>query len=228
MQNRQKQKQSKRKTTSAVTTKRNVNVHICHAAPQTGLQRFWVSLKQPHHACPAHAGEDGPSVLLNLLHLLLGQLEEANAAASAVMASDQRIVPRRLHGQLRQRQHHTREHVDANLLIDAARGSLPVSKHPVPAKQSGKEVMHGQLFAAVCVAEGEHGALVEEGEFREVHGVLARRFEDEPELLANRAGAEEEDHDEGVRKADFGSVYGAIADGFEEDKRLFVVWVGDD
>ena len=87
--------------------------------------------------------------------------------------------------------------------------------------------MHGQLFPAVCVAEGEHGALVEEGEFREVHGVLARRFEDEPELLANRAGAEEEDHDEGVREADFGSVYGAIADGFEEDEGLFVVGICD-
>ena len=55
--------------------------------------------------------------------------------------------------------------------------------------------------------------------------MLPRGFEDEPELLAQGAGAEEEDHHHSMRKADFGAVDGAIAEGFEEDEGLFVLWV---
>lgn len=58
--------------------------------------------------------------------------------------------------------------------------------------------------------------------------MLPRRFVDEPELLTDGAGAEEEDHDHGVGKADFGAVDEAIADGFEEDEGLMVGWVEDD
>ena len=51
--------------------------------------------------------------------------------------------------------------------------------------------------------------------------MLPRRFEDEVELLAQGAGAEEEDHDEGVRKAHFRAVDGAIAGGFDDrEERL--------
>jgi hypothetical protein len=58
--------------------------------------------------------------------------------------------------------------------------------------------------------------------------VLARGFVDEVDLLAERARAEEEDHDQGVGEADFGAVDRAIADGFEEGERCFVLRVEDD
>ena len=55
--------------------------------------------------------------------------------------------------------------------------------------------------------------------------MLPRGFEDEPEFLADGAGAEEEDHDEGVREADFGAVDEAVAECFEEDEGLMVARV---
>lgn len=58
--------------------------------------------------------------------------------------------------------------------------------------------------------------------------MLTCRFENEPELFADGAGAEEHDHDEGVWEADFGAVDEAIADGFDEDEGLVVFGVEDD
>ena len=55
--------------------------------------------------------------------------------------------------------------------------------------------------------------------------MLARRFEDEPELFAHGAVPEEEDHYQRVREAHFCAVDGAVAEGFEEDEGLFVLRV---
>ena len=101
-------------------------------------------------------------------------------------------------------------------------------KNPVPPKQPRQKRVRGGLFPAVQVFEEEAGSLVEDGEAGQVGGVLPRRFEDEPEFLAEGAGAEEEDHYEGVGEADFGAVDGAIAQGFEEGEGLVVGGVEED
>lgn len=49
--------------------------------------------------------------------------------------------------------------------------------------------------------------------------MLARCFQDEVQLFAQGARAEEEDHDEGVGKAHFGAVDGAIAGRFDDGKK---------
>ena len=57
---------------------------------------------------------------------------------------------------------------------------------------------------------------------------MPRRFEDEVELFAQGAGAEEEDHDKGVGKAHFGAVDGAIAGGFDDGEERLEGRVEDD
>lgn len=204
------------------------DVHVCHAAAQTGLQRLRVVAEQPHDARPTQRGERGPRVVAHELQLLVGQVEEALAAVAAVCAADQAVVAWRLDGEFGQREHHTGEDVDDDLLVDGAAGALAVAKDPVSAEQTREKGMYAGFFAAVRVLQDQTAALVKQSKFSEVGRVLPRRFVDEPELLAHGAGAEEEDHDEGVGEADFGAVDEAIADGLEEDEGLVVGRVEDD
>lgn len=55
------------------------------------------------------------------------------------------------------------------------------------------------------------GGLVDGGELGEVAGVGAGGAVDEVDLLADGAGAEQEDHDEGVGEAHLGAIHGAVA-----------------
>lgn len=140
------------------------------------------------------------------------------------MAAHQGVVSGWLDCQFRQSQHHACEHVDDDLLVDAARR---LAKDPVSAEQTGHEAVY-RLLLAVDVAQRQHTALVQQGKLGEVHGVLPRRSEYHLGLLLQGAGPEKEDHDQGVGEAHFGAVDGAIADGFEEDEGLFVFGVEDD
>ena len=88
--------------------------------------------------------------------------------------------------------------------------------------------MAALFFPAVDILQQQTRTLVQQSELGKVGGVLPRRLEDEPELLTNGAGAEEEDHDEGVGEADFGAVDQPIANGFEEDEGLLVLRIQDD
>lgn len=78
--------------------KRNLilNVHVCHTAPQTGLQRLRIPLKQPHHTRPTQTGEHRPAILLHQRPLLLGQLKEAFPSMSPILTPHQSIISRRL------------------------------------------------------------------------------------------------------------------------------------
>jgi hypothetical protein len=101
-------------------------------------------------------------------------------------------------------------------------------KYPIPSKEAREERVRILLLASIQVLQQEAGAFIQEGEFGQVGGVLPGGLEDEPELLAHGAGAEEEDHDEGVGEADFGAVNGAVAEGFEQDEGLFILRVEED
>jgi hypothetical protein len=160
--------------------------------------------------------------------LLFAQTEQTFAAMSTIAARYETVVPGRLHHEFGERQNNSCEDVYGDLLIHGAVRCTPMTKDPVAAKQTGQGGMEIVFFAPINVLQEQTSALVQQSKFGEVHGVLPCRFEDEPELLTNGSGAEEEDHDEGVREADFGAVDGAIADGFEKDERLVVFGVEDD
>lgn len=147
---------------------------------------------------------------------------------ASIRSADEAVVARRLDGQFRDGEDHAREDVNDDLLIDRARRPPPMPKDPVAPKQAGEEGMHARLLPAVRVLQQQAAALVQQGEFRQIRGVLPRGLVDEPELLAYGAGAEEEDHDERVGEADFGAVDEAVADGFEQDEGLVVGGVEDD
>ncbi|EAQ89248.1 hypothetical protein CHGG_05867 [Chaetomium globosum CBS 148.51] len=110
-----------------------------------------------------------------------------------------------LHGQPRQRQHHAREDVDDDLLVDAgdfARARRPAPEDDVPAEEAGEEAVVGAwmggedvsfgvwegivggvlAFFAWCrdvVLEEQAGEFVDGGEPGQVAGVHACRAEDE-------------------------------------------------
>lgn len=201
-----------------------MHVHVGHAVAQTGLQHLRVPPEEPHDTGPAQTGKHRPGAFPDELQLPFIQAEDALAAVSAVRAADERVVARRLHGQLGQTQHHSREDVDADLLADAAESRLAMPENPVAAEQASEEGVHAVLLA-VDALEREHGGLVEEGELGQVVRVQAGCLVDGPEFLTHRAGAEEEDHDQGVWEAHFDAVDEAISDGFEEDQRLMVLGV---
>ena len=208
--------------------KQEMDVHISHRTPQTGLEGLGIIPEQPHHPRPTHARKDRPAVRLDPQQLLLIQPEQALPAVLPVRRANKCIRPRRLHGKLGQRQHRPRKNVNNNLLVNTTRRAPPMPKNPVAPKQARQKSVRRSLLAAIDILEQQAGSLVEDGEAGQVGGVLPRRFEDEPEFFAQGAGAEEEDHYEGVGEADFGAVDGAIAQGFEEGEGLVVGGVEED
>lgn len=112
------------------------DVHVCHAAPQTRLQRLWVETEQPHHSCPAQRRKGRPGVLSYLGKLCLVQAHQTLTAVSAIGSTHQAIIARRLCSKLRQSQHHSREDVNYDLLIYTTARALPMPKDPVPTKQT--------------------------------------------------------------------------------------------
>lgn len=133
--------------------------------------------KQPHHSPPTQPRKHRPRIPR---HALLPPLRHHHHPAHAVPA-----VARQLHRQLRQRQHHPREHVDDDLLIDAALAAA--AEDGVAADQTGEEgvvAAFARLGREGLVVQQEHAGFVEESEGREVAGVRARCFEDEPEFVA--------------------------------------------
>ena len=133
--------------------KQEKDVHISHRAPQARLQRLRIPPEQPHHARPTQARKHRPAIPLNSLQLILAQSKHALPTMLPIRTPHKRIRPRRLHRQLRQRQHHPRKHINANLLIHTTRRPPPVPKNPVPAKQASQERVHVVFFAAVQVFE---------------------------------------------------------------------------
>ena len=132
-------------------------------------------MEEPHDARPAQRREDRPRPVLH--------------ARAHLRAQQARLLDR----QLGQPEHHAREHVDGDLLVD--RGLHTAAEDDVPADQAGDEgVVRGLLGAgevgggAGGVPQEEHNGLVEERVEREVAGVLAGGFEDEGEFVAEAAG----------------------------------------
>lgn len=76
--------------------------------------------------------------------------------------------------------------------------------------------------------EDEAGGLVDGGELGQVAGVGAGGAQDEPGLVAQRALAEEEDHDEGVGEADLCAVDGAVARALDDGQGVVVRRLVDD
>lgn len=148
-------------------------------------------LEQPHHTRPAQRRKHRPAILPRRLSPLGPPVHDPPPAmmrrVDALGDGDAR-----LHGQLGDGQTHAREDVDDDLLGDAAVDAA--AEDGVAAEQAGEERVGRVDLAGVELQQRQHRGLVEEGEVGEVAGVLPRGFEDEPELLAQRPVAEEEDH----------------------------------
>ena len=82
-----------------------VGVDIRHATAQARLQLGGVVLEELHDGGPRHAGEDGPGVVAN--GVTPHRFRHAGEADPG------------LDRQPRECEHHAREHVDHDLLVDA-------------------------------------------------------------------------------------------------------------
>lgn len=139
--------------------------------------------KQPHHSPPTQPRKHRPRIPR---HALLPPLGHHHHPPHAVPA-----VARLLHRQLRQRQHHPREHVDDDLLVHAALAAA--AEDGVAADQTGQEgvvAAFARFGREGLVVQQEHAGFVEEGEGRQVAGVGARGFEDEAEFVARAVRSE--------------------------------------
>ena len=142
------------------------NLHILHTSLQTRLQHLRIPSKQPHHQPPTHRRKNRPRIPHQpLLHL---------------RRQSQPAGPLALHTEFRKAEHHPREDIDDNLLVDGALARSAAAEDIVAAQQAGEEGVWGCLFLrGGGVAEEEEGGFVDDGESGEVAGVLAGGLEDE-------------------------------------------------
>lgn len=101
----------------------------------------------------------------------------------AILGSDQRVVTRRLEGQLRHSQDNPRKDVDDNLLAD---GVLVPTKD-IPAAQQARDERVRGLFSTPAGFQGQQSGFVDQGENGQVPRVLLCRLEDEFALFAEAA-----------------------------------------
>lgn len=94
-----------------------VAVDISHAAAQAGLELGGVPAEQVHDGGPRETSEDGPGMVAD------------DSAAGGFRDEGKGQAAARLHGQARQRQRHTRKHVDDDLLVHARNATRP---RPLP------------------------------------------------------------------------------------------------
>lgn len=195
-------------------------VDVGHAAAEGGLQVVGVVAEEVHDGGPAGGGEDGPGVVRYAGgHLLARHEGEAR-------------TPLGLDGEPGEREHHAREHVDDDLLVDARDLAALLGAPPedgVPAQQPGGEGVVPPFLAGrrAVVLEQVARQLVDEGEPREVPRVRLRRAQHEGQLLLQGARPEQEHHDQRVREPHLGPVHGAVPRALGHGQQVVVRRVED-
>lgn len=185
-----------------------VVVEILHATPQTRLQHIRMPAKQPHDSAPTQTRKDGPTIPLDAPLPRTPARQPVQPAAptrpDVPVRPDPPLAhphrPARRDRELGEPQHHAREDVDDNLLVDAAGLGAAVcgaaAEDDVAAGEAGDEGVDGGLVAWFAGGVEEGGGVAEEveqgfvraGEEGEIEGVLARCAVDGEGFCADAKG----------------------------------------